>query len=250
MTTFILLAVESTSSDDLGNALKIVQICFYSVAAIVAVITCITAGLTYRAAVRGWLTPTNTEYQKRVMDRLATLSEDLYSEFDPDSENYWAGNRIVHTEIEEINQTFERHKETLLAERKWLFGSPVTQDVQRLRRLLEPVRSDPFIPENIREEVVDLLENRVHVLQGIYLREFEKYTDNLAKGKQLPIADIDDANKIHNRIVEQMNKQGCGIGDIENSVHEIRAMIQDYFDSFNPHGAGKGKRKRFAKQDD
>ena len=55
---------------------------FYIIAGIVAV-------LTYRAAVKGWLTPTNTEYQKRVIDRLAKLSEGLFAEFDPTSENYW-----------------------------------------------------------------------------------------------------------------------------------------------------------------
>ena len=82
--------------------------------------------------------------------------------------------------------------------------------------------------------MVDLLKNRLHVLQNIYFREFEKYADSLAKGKQLPLSELDDVNKIHNKIVEQ-NRQGCGITQIEQDVHEIRALIRDYFESFNPH---------------
>lgn len=64
------------TADRYGDTLKIVHIVFYAVATIVAV-------LTYRAAKRGMLNTVSTEYQKRVMDRLQKLSEDLYSEFDP-----------------------------------------------------------------------------------------------------------------------------------------------------------------------
>jgi hypothetical protein len=42
-------------------------------------------------------------------------------------------------------------------------------------------------------------------------------------------------NEIHNQIVKQQRLQGCGVTEIEADVHEIRALIQDYFDSFNPH---------------
>lgn len=236
----LLFAGEPPTPDLLGAALKVVQICFYGLGMILAV-------LTYRAAVRGWLTPTNTEYQKRVMDRLAKLSEDLYSEFDESSDYYWPKLRPVEAAIEHINQTFERNKDEVLATRKWYYGTPRTKDEERLNRLLRPILSDPFIPENIRAAVVDLIENRLRVLQGLYITEFEKYADNLAKGKHPPLTELDEVNKIHNRIVEQMNKQGCGILSIENAIHDIRGLIQNYFDSFNPHGVGKGRRKRFEK---
>jgi hypothetical protein len=72
-------------------------------------------------------------------------------------------------------------------------------------------------------------------MNGIYIREFERYADRLAKGKQTPLTELDDVNKVHNRIVEQMNKQGCGIRDIEAEVHRIRGLIRDYFEGFNPH---------------
>jgi hypothetical protein len=230
------------ATDKYGDVLKIVQIGFYAIAAMVTI-------LTYRAARRGLLNTVNTEYQKRVIDRLQKLSEDLYSEFDPSSETYWPMMRAVHEAVEEINGVFERNQDQILAERKYFYGIPVTKDVQRLRRLLDPAVSDPFIPDEIRSAVVDLLENRIQVLGSLYSDEFEKYSNDLAKGKHEPFTDLDDVNKIHSKIVEQQRLRGCGIAQIEGEVHEIRALIQDYFDSFNPHRHWwQGKRVRPGKK--
>src|ERR1700734_2310453 len=96
--------------DKYGDLLKIVQIGFYLIGAIVAI-------LTYRAARRGLLNTVNTEYQKRVMDRLQKLSEDLYGEFDSSSETHWAKMRPVHDGIEDINDVFERNREEILSAR-------------------------------------------------------------------------------------------------------------------------------------
>ena len=96
---FLLFAAEPAVPDRLGDTLKIVQICFYGLGIILGF-------LTYRAARKGWLTPTNTEYQKRVMDRLPKLSEDLYAEFDPTSDHYWPKMRSVETAIEGMNEIF------------------------------------------------------------------------------------------------------------------------------------------------
>jgi hypothetical protein len=227
------------AQDTLGDSLKIIQIAFYTIGMIIAI-------LSYRAAKRGLLNTVNTEYQQRVMDRLHKLSENLYGEFDPSSPTHWATVRPVHNAIEEINDVFENHMDEILAARKYYYGTPYTEDVKRLRHLLDPVVSDPFIPENIRAAVVDLLRNRLHVLHGIYIREFEKYADSLAKGKQSPLTELDDVNRLHNKIVDQMNKQGCGITQIEQEVHEIRGLIQDYFDSFNPHRRWWDRRARAA----
>jgi hypothetical protein len=121
---------KASRQDTLGDALKIIQIAFYTIGMIVAI-------LTYRAAKRGLLNTVNTEYQKRVMDRLQKLSEDLYSEA--------------------INKVFENRRDEILTARKYYCGTPYTEDVRRLRDLLDPVVSDPFIPENIRAAVIDLL---------------------------------------------------------------------------------------------
>lgn len=228
--------------DKYGDILKIAQIGFYTIAAIIAI-------LTYRAARRGLLNTVNTEYQKRVMDRLHKLSDDLYSEFDPSSQAYWPNVRPVHEALEHINSVFDRNKDEILAARSYRYGVPVTKDIKRLRQLLGPVISDPFVPDNIREAVVDLLETRLGVLQSIYYAEFERYAGELARGKHGPWTEVDDVNKLHNRIVEQQQLQGCGVSQIEEDVHEIRALIQDYFDSFNPHRRWwEGKRRRSGKK--
>lgn len=210
------------------TALKVVQIVFYATGTVLAL-------LTYRAARRGLLNTVNTEYQKRVMDRLHKLSEDLYSEFDLSADTHWAGSKPVHKAVEHINEVFETHRAEILAQRKFYYGPPMTEDTKRIRNLLAPAVSDPFIPENIRSAVVDLLENRLRVMDGIYSREFERYADGLAKGKKSPLTDLDDINRIHNSINHQLYEQGCGIAQIEAEVHKMRGLIQGYFESFNPH---------------
>jgi hypothetical protein len=92
------------------------------------------------------------------------------------------------------------------------FGTPYPEDVRCLNHLAHPVLSDPFIPENIRDAVVDLLENRLAVLGTLHGMEFEKYAGNLAKGKQqlLDEDDLAEINKIHNRIVDEKNKRSSG----------------------------------------
>jgi hypothetical protein len=47
-----------------------------------------------------------------------------------------------------------------------------------------------------------------------------------------------------------MNLQSWEITAIENAVHDIWGLIQDYFDQFNPHGVGKGRRKEYERSPD
>jgi hypothetical protein len=103
------------------------QIAFYLIGATVAV-------LTYRAAKRGLLNTVATEYQKRVMDRLQRLSEDLYGEFDMASPTHWSRVKPVHGAIEHINEVFFRWKDDILATRRYDYGTPVTPDVLRLTK--------------------------------------------------------------------------------------------------------------------
>ena len=139
------------STDLLGDILKVVQILFYAVAGTLAI-------MTYRAAVRGWLTPTYTEYQKRVMDRLAKLSEELYSEFNPASEDYLTDHHGLQQALELIHKDFEQGKNAILEAAEWDGWVILPRDTLRFEQILEPVRSDPFIPTNIRTVVIELLD--------------------------------------------------------------------------------------------
>jgi len=221
--------------DKYGDVLKITQIVFYMIGTIVAI-------LTYHAARRGLLNTVNTEYQKRVMDRLQKLSEDLYSEFDPSSPAYWGKTYFIGEAVNDINAQFAANRELILEEGDFPLGIPVGDDEARLRQLLNPLRSDPFIPENIRDAVVDLLSTRLDVLFETRVQALEEYATSLARGKREPVS---EGGGLHNQILKQQRLRGCGIEEIEEDIHEIRALIQDYFDSFNPHRRWwQGKRKR------
>lgn len=67
----------------IDDILKIVQIGFYITVATITV-------LTYRSAKNGLLNTVNTEYQKKVIAKLEELSNELGSEIDSTSPNYWA----------------------------------------------------------------------------------------------------------------------------------------------------------------
>lgn len=222
--------------DHLGDYLKSVQIAFYSVGSLMAV-------LTYRAAKRGLLNSVNTEYQKRVMDRLQKLSDDLYSEFDTSSDLWWGKNDFVREALTRINEDFTAHKSVILDHGDFP-GVPVTEDTLRLERMLGAVRADPFIPERIRTSVLDLLENRVAVLHTTHLEVLEAYMEDLAKGRREPATDPLGMGGIHNRIVDALYKKGCGVSQIHEEVNEIRLQIQDYFDSFDPHRSWWQRRER------
>src|SRR5664280_2400993 len=80
---------EAKQSMNLENVTRCAQIAFFLTTGTVAV-------LTYIRARRTVLSTVNAEYQKRVMDRLHQLSNDLYGEFDPDGPHYWAKTQPVH----------------------------------------------------------------------------------------------------------------------------------------------------------
>ena len=206
---------------------NVVRMTFYFVGTVVTVAP-------FWKAKNGLLNTVNTEYQKRVMDRLKEISDKLYSEFDPDSPEYWAKGSVAQRELRRINKIFLRDKDKILAAGFWPYGVPVTKDTITLRKILGPLESDPFVPKKIRDDVITFLSERLAVMESIYFDTFEKYQNKLSKGKQEPVSDLDGLNKIHNEIVRRLNEQGCGISEIEKEVHGIRLEIQKYFESFTP----------------
>src|SRR5215208_7393949 len=84
----------------LQEVLTSVQILFFLVTGAVVI-------LTYINARKSLLNPVHTEHQKLVINKLKELSEELYSEFDPESPNYWSdGLRENREPIDETNRQF------------------------------------------------------------------------------------------------------------------------------------------------
>ncbi len=85
-----------------------------------------------------------------------------------------------------------------------------------------------------------MLERRLAVFGEVSNEQLVEYRNALAGGKIKP----DDENwmPILNKINAEMAKQNCGPRQVETAVHEIRGLIQEYLDSFNPYGAKRRPR--------
>lgn len=213
----------------IDNALKIVQILFYITVATVTI-------LTYRSAKNGLLNTVNTEYQKKVINKLEEVSIELGSEFDPTSPNYWANYNPIRDSISEINDIFERNEDYILEIGEYPFGTIVPSNINRLNTFIAKIKSDPFLPEEIREEIIRFLERRVRTTMSVYWEEFESYTELLIDGAKPFATDGEDPafDEFHNSIICKLNEKGLGIAAIEAEINKIRSYIQLYLESFNP----------------
>jgi hypothetical protein len=211
---------------NIDNALKLAQIAFYLTAGAVAV-------LTYIKAKNGLLNAVNTEYKKRVMDRLAEISKDLIAEYDPESPKHWSKIDSVKEVLDVLHNEIRLHKAQIIQKGKIDTGIPCSSKWLELSRVADLIRSDPFVPRQIRKKILDLFENRAHVMLEVYIQEIERYQKELAKGKHWDTLDSNH-HWLHNRIIDKLRERGCGISEIESEVHALRNVIQDYFESFDP----------------
>jgi hypothetical protein len=210
----------------LDDTLKLVQIGFYVAAGTVAI-------LTYIKAKNGLLNAVNTEYKKRVMDRLAEISKDLIAEYDPESPKHWSRIDSVKEVLDILHKEIRPRKAEIIRTGEMDTGIPCSSRWLELSRMADIIRSDPFIPRHIRAKLLDLFESRAEVMMGVYCDEVEGYQNELKKGKHWDTLDTNH-HWLHNRILDKLNERGCGIAQIEKEVHALRNIIQDYFESFDP----------------
>lgn len=76
--------------------------------------------MTYIKAKNGLLNSINTEYQKRVMDRLSQLASEIYEEFDPISEKYWAKEEQAKEVLSDLHEKIIPYKHEIITEKKCL----------------------------------------------------------------------------------------------------------------------------------
>ncbi|WJE18831.1 hypothetical protein QRY07_19050 [Bacillus cereus] len=215
----------------ISDIASLVQIAFYITGSTVAV-------LTYKSAKKGLLNTVNTEYQKRVMDRLEALSSVLYSEFDPESDEYWLNREGKITVIDIVNKDLEDYRKfqernmSLEPEEKYKAGILVVSIEEKLTKLIQDIKSDPFLPDEIANHVVEKLTFRRDTVNIIMDEEIDAYRQKLfrhefTEPEMLPYF-------ISNKINTRMYEAGCGISQVEEDVHNIRILIREYLKSFNP----------------
>jgi hypothetical protein len=167
------------------------------------------------------------------MDRLAEISRELLSEYDSESPNYWVRVDSVKEVLDRMHDKIRDHKEAIIESRQMVPGIPVSSKQQELYREAEVIRSDPFIPRRLRDQILEFFEGRADVMRAVYIEEIEQYRSELTEGKHWDKLDTNYA-WLHNRILAKMSDRGCGIEQIKEDVHTLRNSIQDYFEKFDP----------------
>ncbi|MGG3124078.1 hypothetical protein ABEP18_26175 [Priestia megaterium] len=219
----------------------LVQICFYIVGATIAI-------LTYRSAKKGLLNTVNTEYQKRVMDHLHLLSEELYAEFNIESEFYYYStikdekhdgrvqgfypglDEFLLSRKHAIEEFFSR---TLIKDKESTIILKKTSAEARLERLSSKVKSDPFLPDHIADYVVSYLTKRLTITRKVIDEELKLFENQLFKAGEKLIPD-EEVRDLRIRILHKLEKQGYDSSQVEIEVHNIRNMIKEHLKSFNP----------------
>jgi hypothetical protein len=159
----------------LSTIAQIVQIAFWLVAAVLAV-------LTYRSAKRGLLNTVRTEYMKRVMDRLADVSNELAAEFDPESPRFWTNNRFAEELVGSVHEEYAAvGRETYSTRSQFDGGYRATTEQRRQGAFWERIRTDPFIPRPLRTKIVAHLSNRHDRTGLIYKQKVNEYRKHLAE---------------------------------------------------------------------
>ncbi|WP_339836749.1 hypothetical protein [Paenibacillus sp. FSL R7-0272] len=212
---------------DIDSINKIAQICFYC-------ITIILGFLTFRNAKRGLLNPVNTEYHKKVIERLSEVSEELASEFYNDSEKDWFQINDITNAVDRINDFYLENKEEILSKKQFpICGYPLPELSSHLRTLISRINFDPFIPIKIRDLIIELLENRLEYTESIIVEELDRYCDELAEGLHTEFFEHNDG-LVQTRVNKRLSELGLDESQVQEAVNDIQIEIQHYFRSFQP----------------
>src|SRR5271157_5056036 len=88
--------------------------------------------------------------------------------------------------------------------------------------MLDPIKSDPFIPHHIRDMVSELIATRFETYLEISREIIDDYQERLALCKHEPYKGSADTAAMHNKMNKMFYDRGCGISQIQEEVHEIR----------------------------
>lgn len=211
---------------DIDTLTKISQIAFYAGGLVLGL-------LTYRRAKATILNTINTEYHKKVIEKLADISEDLYKEFDFSLRS--SRKNDVEYVVDIINKEALEFKERILANGAAAFfsGTPMSPKQVKDLSLVRKYKSEPFLPDSVRVKILNLLEKRNSAALLAYGKVMTKYQEGLAAGKYWDTLDT-NWHWLNNEIVNLLRDHDAGFEKGEEEVHDIRLEIKRYFDKFTP----------------
>lgn len=212
-----------------GVVLAVVQLGFYLSAAIVAL-------LTFAIARRGLLSPVNTEYHKRVMDRLADISSELGDEWNPASPECWVhhGDQVKEA-FQDLVLQFARFEAGEVEARA--IGIMPWQLETRLTEQFNKWRSDPFLPVEIRDPLLNFTIARTHACSDIYFSELGKYRKAMVRERSIKNSAATDWTHVNARIIERLRVAGFAPEQVAEVVDRLKLEIQRYLLRFHPAGA-------------
>jgi hypothetical protein len=212
----------------LGVVLGVLQAGFYISAAAVA-------WLTFLIARRGLLSPVNTEYHKRVMERLADISSELSEEWNPQSAACWVyhGDQIRAAVDDLVLQFTEFEAGELEPES---IGIEPWQLEVRLTEQFNRWRSDPFIPTEIRDLLLDFTLARASASSEVYFSELGKYRKAMVRERSIKNSSASDWTHVNIRIVDRLRAAGFAPEQVAATVDRVKLQMQRYLLQFQPAG--------------
>jgi hypothetical protein len=204
------------------------QMAFYAVAGTVAI-------LTYRTARDGLLNTINTEYHKRIIDRLSKLNDDISNVFSIIDAHHWLIDDQRDIFFDSLVEIFNYHKKKIIDERSSeaiKFGLPLMKNQIDLRVISDSYRNDPFIPEKIRNLIIMLAEDRLRYLQIAFNESSNIFIRRLNDPNNWN--NIEEYNMVFcNNVNRILYENGVGISQVQERVSAIQKEIQKYFGGFN-----------------
>lgn len=198
---------------------QIFQIAFYVLGSALAI-------LTYMSAKNGLLNTVNTEYYKRVLDNIQSISVELVDEFDIGKRS---GGLSSYELFDRIEKDVDKRDD---AEGGRTGGVPIVAEIIKFKDLAGKYETDPFLPEPIRDAVAGFFNDRwmqtIQAHQEIAPLYREKYWDYVHEGKVRPSRD-----GFHNKINARLYELNVGPSQLEARAHDARRLIRDYFAEFD-----------------
>lgn len=196
--------------------------------------------LTYKNINKSLLSPVNTEYQKRVLENLSTLSSKLFAELKSGNDYYRCHSLQMRPIWKQMQNLYIEDKDSTQKKGIDISDINITSEFLFSQHLADEVRYDPFIPSEIRDAVTTYLDCRTEASFDSTVYSIHATLANIDKiikdnGEVSNSYFEEDINLfLENSYLEHMDDRGFNNEEIEEMNKTIITQIIKYIDSFNP----------------